>query len=92
MKPESSRTFEQAFDAPHLLHHLGELGVLSEQLLDVSGGHAGPPGHSLDPVGLPAEQLGSVFTVQFCRGQKGEGSEMRPETPPHLLQVLKVLP
>lgn len=60
-------TFEQSLDAAHLLDHLGELGVLSQQLLDVSGGDSGPPGHPLDPVGLLTEQLSSIFTVQFLR-------------------------
>lgn len=59
-------TFKEPFDASHLLDHLSKLGVLSEELLDVSGGHPWASGHPLDPVGLLTEQLCSVFAVQLC--------------------------
>jgi len=39
-------TFEKAFDSTHLLHHLGKLGVLRQQLIDCGAGDAGAASHS----------------------------------------------
>lgn len=64
------RTFKEAFDASHLLDHLGKLGVLGQQLLDISGDNSRTPSHPLDPVRLLTEQLGSIFTVQLWRVRK----------------------
>lgn len=66
------RTFKEAFDASHLLDHLGKLGVLGQQLLDISGDNSRPPSHPLDPVRLLTEQLGPIFTVQLWRVQTGK--------------------
>lgn len=60
-------TFKEAFDASHLLDHLGKLGVLGQQLLDISGDNSRPPSYPLDPVRLLTEQLGPIFTVQLWR-------------------------
>lgn len=65
--PACPLTFEEAFDAAHLLDHLSKLGVLRQQLLDVSGGHSRPTSYSLDSVWLLTEQLGAVFTVQLWK-------------------------
>lgn len=58
-------TFKQAFNASHLLDHLGKLCVLCEQLLYIPGSHSRSPGHSLDAVRLFTEELGTIFVVKF---------------------------